>query len=38
MIAEIASDSGRYLLLLGGYALDGYARVIGLKLAEGGKP
>ncbi len=37
-IAEIRTDSGRYLLLLGGYALDGYARVIGLKLAGGGAP
>ncbi|MBN2354165.1 MAG: hypothetical protein JXD23_16470 [Spirochaetales bacterium] len=38
MIAEIRSDSGAYLLLLGGYALDGYARIIGLKILDGGAP
>jgi hypothetical protein len=37
-IAEVRSDTGNYLLLLGGFALDGYARIIGLKVLERGKP
>lgn len=38
MIAEIRSDSRAYLLLLGGYPLDGYARIVGLRILDGGAP